>query len=124
MGQTARGNRLLLTDITPPTHIKQVRPERICGRHLLPNARCKLMHQRCRVLADALQDIHKVIVGIDVMHAASRDQTLYDTCFQAVFRQPPHLPIRQYARIAHGWVEEIGLDSSAYGTRTRVQVDS
>ena len=30
----------------------------------------------------------------------------------------PHLSTRQYARIVPGWVREIGLDSSAYGTHT------
>jgi len=30
----------------------------------------------------------------------------------------PHLGIRQYARIVHDWVEEVGLDPTAYGTRS------
>lgn len=30
----------------------------------------------------------------------------------------PHLSTRQYARIVHRWVREIGLDSSCYGTHT------
>lgn len=30
----------------------------------------------------------------------------------------PHLSARQYARIVHRWVREIGLDSSCYGTHT------
>lgn len=30
----------------------------------------------------------------------------------------PHLGTRQYARILDGWVEEIGLDSAAYGTHS------
>jgi integrase len=29
-----------------------------------------------------------------------------------------HLGTRQYARIVHAWVDEIGLDASAYGTHT------
>jgi integrase len=29
-----------------------------------------------------------------------------------------HLSTRQYARIVHAWVKEIGLDSAAYGTHT------
>ena len=33
-------------------------------------------------------------------------------------RAPPHLGTRQYARILHGWVEEIGLDTTAYGTHS------
>ena len=30
----------------------------------------------------------------------------------------PHLSTRQYARIVNGWVTEIGLDASSYGTHT------
>ena len=30
----------------------------------------------------------------------------------------PHLGTRQYARIVHHWVEEIGLDPTAYGTHS------
>ncbi|MBU6421789.1 MAG: tyrosine-type recombinase/integrase, partial [Gammaproteobacteria bacterium] len=30
----------------------------------------------------------------------------------------PHLSTRQYARIVHRWVAEIGLDGAAYGTHT------
>ena len=30
----------------------------------------------------------------------------------------PHLSTRQYARIVHRWVGEIGLDGTAYGTHT------
>jgi integrase len=30
----------------------------------------------------------------------------------------PHLGTRQYARIVHDWVEEIGLDPTAYGTHS------
>ena len=30
----------------------------------------------------------------------------------------PHLGIRRYARIVDGWVEEIGLDPTAYGTHS------
>jgi len=30
----------------------------------------------------------------------------------------PHLSTRQYARIVHRWIGEIGLDGAAYGTHT------
>ncbi len=30
----------------------------------------------------------------------------------------PHVGTRQYARIVDGWVQEIGLDSAAYGTHS------
>ncbi len=33
-------------------------------------------------------------------------------------RRSSHLSTRQYARVVNGWVEEIGLDSRAYGTHS------
>jgi hypothetical protein len=38
--------------------------------------------------------------------------------FPSRVRASPHLSIRQYARIADSWVEEIGLDPTAYGTHS------
>src|ERR1700756_678036 len=41
-----------------------------------------------------------------------------DYLFPSRIDGSPHLSTRQYARIVRGWVREIGLDSSAYGTHT------
>ncbi|MHB1670044.1 tyrosine-type recombinase/integrase, partial [Thiomonas sp.] len=41
-----------------------------------------------------------------------------DYLFPSRLHASPHLGTRQYARIVHGWVEEIGLDSHAYGTHS------
>jgi integrase len=41
-----------------------------------------------------------------------------DYLFPSRIHDSPHLSTRQYARIVRGWVREIGLDSSAYGTHT------
>lgn len=38
--------------------------------------------------------------------------------FPSRIHESPHLSTRQYARIVHGWVTEIGLDASCYGTHT------
>ena len=38
--------------------------------------------------------------------------------FPTRVRRQPHLSTRQYARIVHAWVENAGLDSSAYGTHS------
>ena len=38
--------------------------------------------------------------------------------FPSRIHDSPHLSTRQYARIVNAWVEEIGLDSSGYGTHT------
>jgi site-specific recombinase XerC len=41
-----------------------------------------------------------------------------DYLFPSRLRSSPHLSTRQYARIVHQWVKEIGLNSAAYGTHT------
>lgn len=41
-----------------------------------------------------------------------------DFLFPSRVRSSPHLSTRQYARIVHRWIREIGLDASAYGTHT------
>lgn len=42
-----------------------------------------------------------------------------DGClFPSRIHQPPHIGTRQYARMLHGWLEEIGLDPTAYGTHS------
>jgi len=38
--------------------------------------------------------------------------------FPSRVHESPHLGTRQYARIVHEWVEEIGLDPTAYGTHS------
>jgi integrase len=38
--------------------------------------------------------------------------------FPSRLRTSPHLSTRQYARVVHGWVNSIGLDTTAYGTHT------
>jgi len=38
--------------------------------------------------------------------------------FPSRVHSSPHLGTRQYARIVHSWVEEIGLDPAAYGTHS------
>jgi integrase len=39
--------------------------------------------------------------------------------FPSRIHDSPHLSTRQYARIVNGWVTEIGLDASCYGTHTK-----
>ena len=50
------------------------------------------------------------------IHQAGRRSD--DYLFPSRFRGSPHLSTRQYRRIVHGWVREIGLDETAYGTHT------
>src|SRR5450830_1187525 len=51
----------------PSTKAMQVRPQRVGDEHLLPDTRRELVHQRRRVLADALQQIDEVVLRVDVM---------------------------------------------------------
>ena len=41
-----------------------------------------------------------------------------DFLFPSRVHELPHLGTRQYARILNSWIEEIGLDPTAYGTHT------
>lgn len=41
-----------------------------------------------------------------------------DYLFPSRLHTSPHLSTRQYARIVEGWVTDIGLDPTAYGTHT------
>ena len=38
--------------------------------------------------------------------------------FPSRVHSQPHVIARQYARIVHGWIEDAGMDSSAYGTHS------
>jgi integrase len=41
-----------------------------------------------------------------------------DFLFPSRIHDSPHLGTRQYARILEGWIEELGLDTAAYGTHS------
>lgn len=41
-----------------------------------------------------------------------------DHLFPSRIHGSPHLSTRQYARLVHRWIREIGLDDAAYGTHT------
>ena len=41
-----------------------------------------------------------------------------DHLFPSRIHDAPHIGTRQYARIFHGWVSELGLDTTAYGTHS------
>ncbi len=50
-----------------------------------------------------------------VLRAGLRSE---DFLFPSRSRRSQHVSTRQYARIVKAWVEEIGLDSAAYGTHS------
>ena len=56
----------------------------------------------------------------DVVHAWIKQDGLRseDFLFPSRIHDSPHLGTRQYARILEGWVEELGLDTGAYGTHS------
>jgi integrase len=41
-----------------------------------------------------------------------------DYLFPSRVQRSPHIGTRQYARIVDGWIDEIGLDPTAYGTHS------
>jgi len=41
-----------------------------------------------------------------------------DYLFKSHYLNSPHISTRQYARIVHSWIAEIGLDTAAYGTHS------
>ncbi len=41
-----------------------------------------------------------------------------DYLFKSHYLNSPHISTRQYARIVHSWIAEIGLDTTAYGTHS------
>jgi integrase len=45
-------------------------------------------------------------------------RTSGDYLFPSRIHASPHLTTRQYARIVHQWIREIGLDDACYGTHT------
>lgn len=53
---------------------------------------------------------------MDWIHRSGR--TAGDFLFPSSAHRPGHLGTRQYSRIVHGWVHDIGLDESTYGTHS------
>lgn len=41
-----------------------------------------------------------------------------DFLFPSRIHASAHIGTRQYARILHGWISEVGLDTTAYGTHS------
>lgn len=55
-----------------------------------------------------------VAAWIEKAHLRGADQFLFPNRVKC----SPHISTRQYARIVHHWVEDVGLDSSLYGTHS------
>jgi integrase len=49
---------------------------------------------------------------------ACSKRTMGDYLFPSRIHASPHLTTRQYARIVHRWIREIGLDDACYGTHS------
>ena len=41
-----------------------------------------------------------------------------DYLFSSSIHESPHLSTRQYSRIVHRWIDDIGLEAAAYGTHS------
>ena len=97
---------------------------------------CDLLKLKVRDISHGSQIISRAIItqqktGLPV-HFEITEQTRKSICvwieyaslkfdnflFASRVHDSPHLSTRQYARIVNAWVEEIGLDSTNYGTHT------
>src|SRR4051812_3979411 len=78
------------------------------------NARAVVMQRKTRrPVQFEITEMSRDAVQGWVRAAALRNS---DYVFPGRSGQPSHLSTRQYARIVHHWVREIGLDSASYGT--------
>ena len=71
----------------------QVGAQRVAGEVLLPQPGCELGHARGRVLADALQYVDEVRVGIDVVQSTRGDQALHDAGVLGADLAPTEKPV-------------------------------
>jgi integrase len=71
------------------------------------------MQSRVRELALFKLGIDSTLRGCDLVSLKVRD-----IVFPSRIHDSPHLGTRQYARILGGWVEELGLDPTEYGTHS------
>ena len=79
-------------------------------------ARAIIMQQKThRPVQFEITEQTREAVASWIQHAHLRPE---DFLFPSRVRASPHLSTRQYARIARGWICEIGLDAAAYGTHT------
>ncbi|HEY1803244.1 MAG TPA: tyrosine-type recombinase/integrase [Terracidiphilus sp.] len=79
-------------------------------------ARAIIMQQKTQrpVQFEITEQTREAVAGW-IQHARLRTD---DFLFPSKVRSSPHVSTRQYARIVRGWIREIGLDASAYGTHT------
>lgn len=79
-------------------------------------ARAIIMQQKTQrpVQFEITEQTRKAVAGW-IQHAHLRTD---DFLFPSRVRSLPHVSTRQYARIVRGWIREIGLDASAYGTHS------
>ena len=65
----------------------EVRSQGVVGEHRPPHPRGEFDDASCRVLADALQDVDEVGLGVDALESAGHEQTLDDA--HALTLTPP-----------------------------------
>jgi integrase len=80
------------------------------------SARAVVMQRKTRRLVQfEITEMSRDAVQAWAQHARLRAS---DFLFPSKLGSSPHLSTRQYSRIVHRWVREIGLDSGSYGTHT------
>jgi len=74
-----------------------------------------MQHKTQRPVQFEIMPATREAVAAWIRHAGLRAE---DYLFPSRIHRRPHLGTRQYARIVNGWVEEIGLDPTPYGTHS------
>jgi len=93
----------------------KLRIQDIChGEHITPRAIIMQQKTQQPVQFEITPGTRKSIADWMVKAALTPN----DFLFPSRIRKSPHISTRQYARIVHRWVEDIGLDPCAYGTHS------
>ena len=84
------------------------------GNRVMSRATVMQQKTRQRVQFEITEDTRDA-VSKWIDHAGLRST---DFLFASRIAGSPHISTRQYARIVHKWIDDIGLDSSGYGTHS------
>lgn len=92
-----------------------LRVREVCHGDSVANRAIVVQHKTGRPVQFEITAATREVVSTWIKLAGLRND---DYLFPSRLHASPHLGTRQYARIVHGWVEEIGLDGQAYGTHS------
>ena len=94
----------------------QWRAKRIVGEELLPQSRREFVGSAGRMLADPLQHIDQIVIGIDLVNSVGHDQAMHDPDVFGPEFGPAEHPILRPIGIARSarsrWFGSIGTSGS------------